>query len=61
MGTMTSSPPARATIAGLERISDKAELIAGKIIPLMPGGYMPGRVAFRIASALDDHVEMTGQ
>jgi Uma2 family endonuclease len=39
----------------------KAELIGGRIVPLMPTGRKPNRVAFRIVKSLDDHVRDTGR
>jgi Uma2 family endonuclease len=48
-----------ATIADLERVDGKAELIDGRVVHLMPTGYLPNRVAFRIARSLDDYAEAT--
>jgi Uma2 family endonuclease len=50
-----------ATIEDLYRVDGKAELIGGRIVPLMPTGRRPNRIAFRIAKSLDDHAEATGQ
>jgi Uma2 family endonuclease len=50
-----------ATLEDLYRFGGKAELIAGRIIPLMPTGRKPNRIAFRIARSLDDYAETTGQ
>ena len=36
-----------ATIDDLYRIDGKAELIDGRIVPLMPTGRLPNRIAFR--------------
>src|SRR3954447_24107322 len=44
----------RATLADLAKVTEKAELIAGRIVPLMPTGRRPSRLAFRIARSLDD-------
>jgi Uma2 family endonuclease len=52
MMSVLSNP--RATLADLAKVSDKAELIAGRIVCLMPTGRRPGRLAFRIARSLDD-------
>jgi Uma2 family endonuclease len=49
-----------ATLDDLARVSDKAELIDGTIILLMPTGRKPGRVAGRIYRSLDDYVTATG-
>jgi Uma2 family endonuclease len=48
-----------ATIEDLYRVDGKAELIDGRIVPLMPTGRRPNRIAFRIAKSLDDHAEAT--
>lgn len=57
---MASEPQTMATLDDLYRVEGKAELIAGRIVPLMPTGRRPNRVAFRIARGLDDHAEATG-
>jgi Uma2 family endonuclease len=56
------SPATRvaATHEDLYRVDGKAELISGRIIPLMPTGRKPSRVASRIFRSLDDHAEATG-
>lgn len=51
----------RSTLADLARTAGKAELIGGRIIPLMPAGLRPNLVAGRIYRALADHVDATGQ
>ena len=48
-----------ATIEDLYRVDGKAELIDGRIVPLVPTGRRPNRIAFRIAKSLDDHAEAT--
>src|SRR5438270_4132277 len=58
---MSSVTPAAATLDDLYRVEGKAELIAGRIVELMPTGRKPNRIAFRIARSLDDHAEATGQ
>ncbi len=50
-----------ATLDDLYRVKDKAELIAGRIVPVMPTGRVPNRVAFRISRSLDDHAQATGR
>jgi Uma2 family endonuclease len=35
-------------------------LIGGQIVPLMPTGHRPNRIAGRIFRSLDDHAEATG-
>ena len=58
---MSTATEREATIDDLYRVDGKAELIAGRIIPLMPTGRTPSRVASRIFRSLDDHAEATGQ
>jgi hypothetical protein len=48
MGATTSTASSRATLADLASISDKAELIGGRIVVLMPSGLRPGRIAGEI-------------
>jgi Uma2 family endonuclease len=50
-----------ATLDDLRRVEGKAELIAGRIVPLMPTGFRPGRIGGRIYRSLDDHAERTGR
>lgn len=57
MATVSSH---RATINDLSAVEGKAELIGGRIVPLMPTGRKPNRVAGRIFRSLDDHAETTG-
>jgi Uma2 family endonuclease len=60
---MSITPPTalpRATLADLAKTSEKAELIGGRIIHLMPTGYQPGRAGLRIARSLDEYTEATG-
>jgi Uma2 family endonuclease len=63
MSTVKEPAPSvgRATTADLAKVKSKAELINGRVVHLMPTGYLPNRVAFRIARSLDDHAETTGQ
>jgi Uma2 family endonuclease len=49
------------TIDDLARVTDKAELIDGEIVPLMPTGRKPGRVGGRIYRSLDDYASASGQ
>jgi Uma2 family endonuclease len=51
----------RATLADLANVDGKAELIGGKVVPLMATGYRPGIVALRIARRLADHVDTLGR
>jgi Uma2 family endonuclease len=55
-----TAPATRATEADLLQISDKAELIGGRIVHLVPTGRRPNRIAFRITRRLDDHATATG-
>ena len=48
------------TLADLAQISDKAELISGRIVPIMPTGFRPSRIAARIYRSLDDFATATG-
>ncbi len=50
-----------ATLDDLYRVDGKAELIAGRIVPLMATGRRPNRVASRIFRSLDDHAQATGR
>lgn len=56
----TGSPP-RATVKDLYRTPEKAELIGGKVVRLMPVGRKPNRIAGRIFRSLDDHAQATGE
>jgi Uma2 family endonuclease len=58
-----TSPPTstRSTLEDLARTTDKAELIAGRIVHLMPTGFRPSRIAARLYRSLDDHASATGQ
>ena len=59
-GMSTITTP-RATLADLAKVTDKAELIAGRIVHFMATGFRSSRVAFRIARSLDDFTEATGR
>jgi Uma2 family endonuclease len=58
---MSPATQVAATLDDLYRVEGKAELIAGRIVTLMPTGRKPSRVAFRIARSLDDYAEATGR
>ena len=49
-----------ATLDDLARVEGKAELIGGRIIPIMPTGRRPNLVAGRIYRSLADHVDALG-
>lgn len=57
---MSSATQTAATLDDLYRVEGKAELIAGRIVPLMATGRLPNRIASRIFRSLDDHAEATG-
>ena len=59
MSSATRSPAA--TLADLASFDGKAELIAGRIVPLMATGHRPNLVAFRIVRSLDDFARLTGR
>jgi Uma2 family endonuclease len=58
---MSSSTQTAATLDDLHRAEGKAELIAGRIVRLMPTGFRPGQVGGRIYRSLDDHAARTGR
>jgi Uma2 family endonuclease len=58
---VVSTAIGRATLADLALIDGKAELIGGRIIPIMPTGFRPGQVGGRIYRSLDDYAEQRGQ
>lgn len=58
---MATVDGAAATLDDLYRVDGKAELIDGRIVALMPTGYLPGRVGGRIYRSLDEYVETTGR
>jgi Uma2 family endonuclease len=58
---MASVQTPAATLDDLARVSDKAELIDGRIELLTPTGRKPGRVAGRIYRSLDDYATQSGR
>lgn len=60
MSTANLPAQARATVDDLREFEGKAELIGGRIVPLMPTGHRPNLVAFEIACSLRSHVRATG-
>lgn len=58
---MPPQTPVAATLADLHRAGGKAELIAGRVVPLMPTGLRPGRIGGRIYRAIDDYTTRTGR
>jgi len=59
--TVSAVIQSRATLDDLYRTPGKAELIGGRIVPFMPTGRKPSRVAFRIARSLDDYAIQVGK
>ena len=57
---MSSGAQTAATLDDLLRVEGKAELINGRIVPLMPTGRRPNLVAGRIFRSLAAHVEALG-
>jgi Uma2 family endonuclease len=51
----------RATLDDLYQVEGKAELIDGRIVPLMSTGFRPSRIAARIYRSLDDLATGTGR
>jgi Uma2 family endonuclease len=49
-----------ATIDDLYRVSEKAELIAGRIVPIAPTGDAPNSAALEIAVSLREYARRTG-
>ncbi len=43
------------TLDDLLRFEGKAELIGGRVVPIVPTGRVPGRIAKRILRSLDDY------
>src|SRR5206468_10575546 len=58
---MSSVARTAATLDDLYRISGKAELIAGRIVPLMPTGFRSGQIGGRIYRSLDDYAARTSR
>jgi Uma2 family endonuclease len=53
--------PNRATVDDLYRTEGKAELIGGRVVHLMPTGFLPSRIAARVFRSLDDYAEAIGR
>jgi Uma2 family endonuclease len=58
---MSSITQRAATLDDLYCVDGKAELIAGRIVPLMATGRRPNRVAARVFRSLDDFAHATGK
>lgn len=57
---MSSVPHTFATLEDLYQVDGKAELIGGRIVPLMPTGRRPNLIAGRIYRSLAEHVDNVG-
>ncbi|MDB5310353.1 MAG: hypothetical protein JWO38_4555 [Gemmataceae bacterium] len=57
---MSTQTQGRATIDDLTRAEGKAELVNGRIVPLMPSGRIPNRTAGRIYRSLDTYASLNG-
>ena len=57
---MSSRTKSVATLSDLRRTRGKAELIGGKVVRLMPTGFLPGQIGGRIYRALDDYAVRMG-
>ena len=57
---MASVTQSAATIDDLYRVSEKAELIAGRIVPIMPSGDAPNSAALEIVVSLREYARRTG-
>lgn len=58
---MTPTTHTPSTLDDLMKVDGKAELIGGRIVPIMPSGFLPGRVARLITRSLEDYVAAGGQ
>jgi Uma2 family endonuclease len=58
---MSSARQTVATLDELYRLPSKAELIGGRIVPIMPTGRRPNLVAGRIYRSLAGHVDTLGR
>jgi hypothetical protein len=58
---MPQTTPTSATLADLHQVGGKAELIAGKVVALMPTGLRPGQIGGRIFRAIDDFATAAGR
>jgi Uma2 family endonuclease len=58
---MATATPIPATLDDLSKVKDKAELIAGRIVNIMPSGEYPGTVALEIVVKIREYVTQTGR
>jgi Uma2 family endonuclease len=61
MRVATPITAGRATLADLARTPGKAELISGRIVPLLPTGHRPNLIAGEIFVSLKNHARATGR
>lgn len=57
---MATATQTRHTLDDLMRYDGKAELIGGRIVPLIASGDLPGTVAFEVAVSLRAYVKASG-
>jgi Uma2 family endonuclease len=58
---MSTATPTPATLDDLLKVKEKAELIGGRIVCIMPSGDYPGTVAFEIAARIREFVRQAGR
>jgi Uma2 family endonuclease len=58
---MSTATPTPATLDDLLQVKEKAELIGGRIVYIMPSGDFPGTVAFEIAARIREFVRQSGR
>ncbi len=58
---MASATDRKATLDDLWQIDEKAELIGGRIVLIMPTGFWPGKVGVRIFTSLDQYADRIGR
>jgi Uma2 family endonuclease len=58
---MNTQTQQTATLDDLMKADEKAELINGRIVPIMASGVLPGRIARRITRSLEDYVSGGGK
>ena len=58
--SLASQTQETATLDDLARVEGKAELVAGRIVRIMPSGDAPTEAAFEIAIQIREYARMTG-
>jgi Uma2 family endonuclease len=61
MSIIAPVTPTPATLDDLLKVDGKAELIAGRIVRIMPSGHAPSRAAFKIAISLELFAKQHGK